>query len=137
MPASVFSKEIDDPATRMIDAAAEQDIEEASDPELIGLRRAVTKESIQTARSEDLFRRLGNVRMSDEQIERLKKQENVYGIFFDDQGELKDDANRRERVRQLQFENQVEEDSADEISEQVDALLTNQKEKNDAVNAGL
>ena len=137
MPASVFSKEIDDPATRMIDAAAEQDIEEASDPELIGLRRAVTKETIQTDRSDDLFRRLGNVRMSDEQIERLKKQENVYGIFFDDQGELKDDANRRERVRQLQFENQVEEDSADEISEQVDALLTNQKEKNDAVNAGL
>ena len=77
MPASVFSKEIEDPATRMIDAAAEQDIEEASDPELIGLRRAVTKETIQTDRSDDLFRRLGNVRMSDEQIARLKKQENV------------------------------------------------------------
>ena len=65
-------------------------------------------------------------RLADKQIEYLKKQGNVSDIFFDDSGELKRDEDKRNRVKQLQYEKEMNE-----------ILSTNQEGENDAVNARL
>ncbi len=118
----IKNTEIPDPATRMLETIEEVDTEEGTSPDLVALRQATTKDIV-TDSPDDLFRKLGNVRMSDRQIEYLKKQGNVSDIFFDDSGELKRDEDKRNRVKQLQYEKEMNE-----------ILSTNPKENNDAVN---